>query len=138
MKIFVTFGHGQFGGVFRNVYLEFEGEMSEQDAEMAVREFMHSEFAGKWCGTYNEQEFAGQAEQYKLFRLVKFDLHGNVRERAMPMEHCNFSTGIDGKITAGRGTLDGNGFWEFPCEPCASRAQQRLDSAMEQEKPYER
>jgi hypothetical protein len=136
MKIFVTFGHGQFGGVFRNVYLEFEGEASEAQADRMVREFMRDNFNSKWCGTYTEKEFAGQAEEYKLFRLVKFDLHGNIRERALPMEHCKFSTGVDGGITAGRGHLDAGGYWEFPCEPCATRANERMASRMEQEKPF--
>jgi hypothetical protein len=35
-------------------------------------------------------------------------------------EECGFSTGICGRITAGTGELDANGYWEFPCEQCAS------------------
>lgn len=41
--------------------------------------------------------------------------------------HCSFSTGIDGSITAGRGQLDDNGYWEFPCEDCARRANYNLN-----------
>jgi hypothetical protein len=126
MKLFVTFGVGQYGRVLANCYLEFEGEASAEQAEMMVRQFMKNEFKGVWCGLYDEAQFAGQRESYQLSRLAKLDLHGNIRDRISDMAHCSFSTGIDGKITAGRGALDDYGFWEFPCEPCATRAQERL------------
>lgn len=32
---------------------------------------------------------------------------------------CGCSTGICGNLTFGRGNLDPNGYWEFPCEKCA-------------------
>ena len=32
---------------------------------------------------------------------------------------CQYSTGICGSITAGRGKLDENGYFEFPCASCA-------------------
>jgi hypothetical protein len=32
---------------------------------------------------------------------------------------CSVSTGIHDGLTFGRGELDSNGFWEFPCSPCA-------------------
>jgi hypothetical protein len=34
-------------------------------------------------------------------------------------DDCGCSTGIHEGITFGRGRLDFNGFWEFPCRPCA-------------------
>jgi hypothetical protein len=134
MKLFTTFGHGQYGGVLANCYLEFEGEASEEQAEDMVRRFMSESFKGIWCGLYNEEQFEGQRQHYNLSRLAKLDLHGNVRERMHDTMHCSFSTGIDGQITAGRGALDANGFWEFPCEPCATRANERLSTRLEDQK----
>jgi hypothetical protein len=32
---------------------------------------------------------------------------------------CAISTGIHEGLTFGRGTLDFNGYWQIPCEPCA-------------------
>lgn len=43
------------------------------------------------------------------------------RPRPAGHEACSFSTGIDGSVTAGRGKLDDNGFWEHPCPSCADR-----------------
>lgn len=48
-------------------------------------------------------------------------------EFPMTESHCSFSTGIDGSITAGRGRLDDNGYWEFPCDECATRANYRIN-----------
>ena len=31
---------------------------------------------------------------------------------------CGRSMGICGSITAGKGELDPNGYWEFPCKQC--------------------
>lgn len=31
---------------------------------------------------------------------------------------CRISTGICGRIRAGKGNLDNNGYWEFPCRQC--------------------
>lgn len=42
-------------------------------------------------------------------------------------EQCGISTGIDGRLTAGRGALDEHGFWERPCEECRIRAQHSYD-----------
>lgn len=126
MKMFVTFGHGQYGGVLANCYLEFEGEVSEFNAEVAVRGFMRDNFNGVWSFLYNEDQFKGQRQQYNLSRLAKLDMNGNIRYRMHDEMHCSFSTGMDGSITAGRGALDGNGYWEFPCNTCAQRAEQRL------------
>lgn len=32
---------------------------------------------------------------------------------------CGVSSGICGRMTFGSGELDPNGYWEFPCKPCA-------------------
>lgn len=34
---------------------------------------------------------------------------------------CCVSTGIHDGLTFGSGDLDPNGFWEYPCAPCARR-----------------
>ncbi len=39
---------------------------------------------------------------------------------------CGMSWGICEHETFGQGKLDGNGYWEFPCEVCA-RGHERLD-----------
>jgi len=48
---------------------------------------------------------------------------------------CNFSTGIDGAITAGTGKLDDLGYWEHPCPECTARANaaevRRLNESLE-------
>lgn len=38
---------------------------------------------------------------------------------------CSASSGIHGGLTFGRGDLDFNGYWEFPCELCARKAEKR-------------
>lgn len=35
---------------------------------------------------------------------------------------CKVSTGIHGGPTFGKGYLDPNGYWEFPCETCAEKS----------------
>jgi hypothetical protein len=37
---------------------------------------------------------------------------------------CSVSTGICGTITFGRGILDDNGYWEFPCRVCEAAARE--------------
>ena len=32
---------------------------------------------------------------------------------------CKVSTGIHDGLTFGRGKLDNNGYWQFPCNTCA-------------------
>jgi hypothetical protein len=42
------------------------------------------------------------------------------RKFIRPAGHnCCVSTGIHGYLTFGSGELDGNGFWENPCDACA-------------------
>lgn len=52
------------------------------------------------------------------------------------MSHCSFSTGIDGSLTAGRGKLSDNGYWQFPCEDCATRANYREQQDRERGAEY--
>jgi hypothetical protein len=54
------------------------------------------------------------------------------------MEHCNFSTGAAGEITAGRGRLSPLGYWEFPCDECQKRATHRFEEWREMLKNQER
>lgn len=53
-----------------------------------------------------------------------------VGKRACKNAGCNCSTGIHGGITFGHGKLSANGYWEFPCRPCAeafdARKEERL------------
>lgn len=76
MKLYVTFGVGQYGRALANHYLEFDDA-----SETSVREFMRDEFGGKWCGLYTEEEFKHQPREYALTRLVKFDNEFNVITR---------------------------------------------------------
>jgi len=32
---------------------------------------------------------------------------------------CSISTGVCDNLTFGKGELDPNGYWEFPCQKCA-------------------
>lgn len=84
MKMFATFGVGQFGGVLANCYLEFEGNVSEPMAEDMVRSFMTEAFKGIWCGLYNEEQFKDQPRDYGLSRLAKLDMSGNILKRGEP------------------------------------------------------
>lgn len=84
MKMFTTFGVGQFGGVLANYYLEFEGDVSEIKAEDSVRRFMTEAFKGVWCGLYNEEQFKDQPRDYGLSRLAKLDMNGNILKRGDP------------------------------------------------------
>jgi hypothetical protein len=53
-------------------------------------------------------------------RLAKEKMMG----KACGNPKCSVSTGIHDGLTFGSGDLDPNGFWEFPCAPCARLAEQ--------------
>ncbi len=47
-----------------------------------------------------------------------------MRKTACGNPHCAASSGIHDGLTFGSGELDFNGFWQYPCAPCA-RAHER-------------
>jgi len=77
MKMFVTFGAGQYGGALANHYIEFEAD------GQTARRLMHEFFGPRWASIYTEQEFEGQPERYGLMRLCKMDDHGNILARGL-------------------------------------------------------
>jgi hypothetical protein len=54
------------------------------------------------------------------------------KKQACGHDDCGCSTGIHEGLTFGRGRLDRNGYWEFPCRVCAAEWDKNIRETREQ------
>lgn len=64
MRFYFTFGYGQYGGAYRNKYVEVEATGAGE-----ARQKMVEAFGTVWAFQYNEKEFIPQIEQFGLSLL---------------------------------------------------------------------